>query len=390
VEPSSLTTGRATVRGEVNVAPGQGGTGVRVGGEAEVRNTGREPQVGGRADVRLRFPGGKQVGAGGEVFRGTQSGQIDTSITAAGDIGGFRAGVGATNLQDPNRRGVMFTLGGNLPGQAVEEQTCRKCRCPIVYECLEYVPPRDYEVPVTYDVEDRSRLRYYFSLDTSEDTGDSVLRDESTRMLGEVAKRVTAGASIRSVIGYASPEDNRDLPVPNEQLSLKRARRLREMLGTRLGTNVQIPEPQAGGELFGRVATIAPGSRLADAMLDVGFGDPEDVTTFLIGSDIPNPQLSKQFLDLLVRVTEPADRLRLFGIDSTSPAAPRLLAAIEQFIRNNGSGRRPWENIFAYLRFASVELGTTRQETRQEQRRTSDQLTQLNDAACRSLRSDGT
>jgi len=382
VEPSSLTTGRASVRGEINVAPGQGGTGARIGVEGEVRNTGSEPQVGGRADVRVRTPGGPQVGAGGEIFRGTRSGQIDTEINAGVDVGGVRLRIGATNVQDPSRRGGTITIGGDLPGQNVEDQTCRECRCPIVYECLEDTPPRDYEEPVTYDIEDRSRLRYYFSLDTNQDTRDSTLRGESTRMLSEVAQRVSGGARIRSVTGYASPEDNRDRPTPNEQLSMSRAQRLHDLITARLGTSVQLPEPQAGGELFGRVATITPGSRLADAMLDVGFGDPEDVTTFLIGTDIPNPQLADQFLNLLKRVTEPADRLRLFGIDSTSPAAPNLLAAINQFVRNGGRGRRPWENVFGYLRFATVELSTTRHETRMEQRRTSGSIRPLNDTVC--------
>jgi len=385
VVPSSISTGTARLRVDVNVAPA-GGTGARVGVEGQVRNTGPEPQVGGGGDIRVRTPGGTEVGVGGEVLRGTQSGQIDTSVTGGAEVdvpglGRTRISVSGTNLQD-DRRGGLIVIGGNLPGQSVQNQVCRECRCPVVYECLEDIPPRDYEEPVTYDVEDRSRLRYYFGLDTDEDTRDSVLRGESTRMLDEVARRVAAGARIVSVTGYASPEDNRDRPTPNEQLSLSRARRLHELLGRKLGARAQIPPPAAGGELFGRVATIAPGSRLADAILGVGFGDAEDVTTFLIGNDIPNPELSDQFLKLLERVTEPADRLRLFGVDSTSLAAPRLLAAIEQFIRTRGRGRRPWENVFGYLRFATVELGQTRQETRMEQRRTSGSLRPLGDSQC--------
>lgn len=382
VEPSSITTGRATVRGEVNIAPGSGGTGARIGVEAEGRNTGSEPQVGGRADVRVRLPGGQQVGVGGSVFRGTDTGTIDTEVGGGVDIGGVRVGVSGTNLQDPNRRGGQLTLGGNLPGQDVQEQTCRECRCPVVYECLEDIPPRDYEEDVTYDVEDQSRRRYYFQLDTNRDTPDPVLRAESRRMLDDLARLVGSGARIRAIVGYASPEDNRDRPTPNEQLSLSRGQRLRELLAGRLGAGVQLPEPTAGGELFGRVATIAPGSRLADAILDVGFGDPEDVTTFLIGNDIPNPDLADQFLQLLNRVSEPADRLRLFGVDTSSPAAPRLLAAIDQFVAQRGRGRRPWEGIFGFLRFATVELSQTRQETRTEQRRTSGSLTPISDAQC--------
>ncbi|HEX7112547.1 MAG TPA: DUF4157 domain-containing protein [Mizugakiibacter sp.] len=381
VVPSTLTTGRASVGVEVNVAPGQGGTGVRATIEGEARNTGSEPQVGGRGELRVRLPGGQQVGAEGEILRGTQSGQIDTSVGAGVDFGSVRVRVEATNPQDA-RRGGMVILGGNLPGQQVEDRSCRECRCPTAYQCYEDIPPRDYEVPVTYDVEQRSRLRYYFELDTNHDSHDSVLAGQSRQMLDEVARRVAAGSRIQAITGYASPEDNRERPTPNEQLSLSRARRVHDLLARRLGASAQIPAPAAGGELLGRVATIEPGSRLADAIVDVGFGDPEDVTAFLIGSDIPNPRLSEQFLALLQRITEPADRLRLFGVDASSPAAPRLLAAIQQFVRNRGRGRRPWEGIFGFLRYATVELSDTHPEHGTEQRRTTGSLTPLPDAPC--------
>jgi hypothetical protein len=387
VVPSGFTTGRATVRAEVNVAPGSGGTGVKGGIEAEVRNTGSEPQVGGRADVRVKPPGGPEVGVGGEVLKGTQTGRVDTKVGGVVEVnvpglGKKRLGVDVTNPQD-DRRGVQFTIGGNLPGQAVENKICRECRCPVVYECLEDIPPRDVKQNVEFDVEERGRLRYYFKLDTDQDTPDTVLRGESTKMLDEVARRVTAGARIASVTGYASPEDNREKPVPNQQLSLSRGKKLHDLLAARLGATQVVPEATGGGELFSRVATIAPGSSLADAITSVGFGDPDDVTAFLIGEDIPNPKLADQFLALLDRVTEPADRLRLFGVDSASPAAPRLLTAIQQFIRSKGRGKRPWEAIFGFLRYATVELSTTHKETREETHRTSGSLTPMNDTQCK-------
>ena len=382
VVPNGLTTGTATLRAEVNKAGGPGGTGVKAGVEGVLRNTGSEPQGGVKADLRLKLPGGQQVGAEGEYLRGTQTGKTDTRVGIGVEVGDKRISVEGTNLQD-DRRGGMVVFGGKLPGQDVEETTCRECRCPAVYECVEDTLPRDYEEPVTYDVEDRSRLRYYFSLDTDQDTRDAVLRAESTRALDAVAQRVAAGARVRAVTGYASPEDNRERPTPNQQLSLSRAKRLRDMLASRLGAGAQLPEPVAGGELLGRVATITPGSRLADAIVDVGFGDPEDVTAFLIGNDIPNQKLSDQFLALLQRVTEPADRLRLFGVDVSTPAAPRLLAAVEQFVRSRGRGGRPWENVFGFLRYATVELSQTHQETRKEQRRTSGSLEPMNDGQCK-------
>jgi hypothetical protein len=201
-------------------------------------------------------------------------------------------------------------------------------------------------------------------------------------MLDEVGRRVAGGAQVSAIRGFASPEDNRERPTPNEALSLSRGERVRALLTARLGSTVPLPAPEAGGELFGRVPTIAPGSRLADALLETGFGDPEDVSAFLVGDDIPNAELADQFLALLQRVTAADDRLRLFGVDSTSPAAPKLLAAMEQFIARRGRGRRPWEGIFGYLRFASVEISQTRPEKRMEDRRTRGSITPMTDAHC--------
>ncbi|HET7065488.1 MAG TPA: DUF4157 domain-containing protein [Rudaea sp.] len=386
VVPSSFSTGRVTGRVEVNKAPGASGTGVKAGVEGEVRNTGSEPQAGGRADLRVKPKDGPEFGVSGEVFKGTQSGRIDTKIGAGVEVnvpglGKTRIGVDTTNPQD-SRRSVEATLNLPLPGQSVETTTCRDCRCPVVYECVRDIPPRDVKENVEFDVEERGRLRYYFQLDTDRDTPDPVLRGESTKMLDEVARRVAAGAHVASITGYASPEDNRDKPVPNQQLSLSRGKRLHDLLAGKLGVT-PVPEASGGGELFGRVATIAPGSGLADAITSVGFGDPDDVTAFLIGEDIPNPKLADQFLALLDRVSEPADRLRLFGVDSASPAAPRLLAAIQQFVRSKGRGKRPWEGIFGFLRYATVELSTTHKESREESHRTSGSLTPMADAQCK-------
>lgn len=387
IVPSSATTGRVTVRAEVNVAPGASGTGVKGGVEGEVRNTGSEPQVGGRADVRVKPHNGPEVGVGGEVFRGTQTGRTDTKVGAGVEVdlpifGKTRIDVEATNPQDKRRFGGEIVIGGNLPGQNVENKTCRECRCPAVYECAEDIPPREVKESVDYNVDERGRLRYYFSLDTDRDTTDSVLHGESMKMLDEVAKRVAAGAHIVAITGYASPEDNREKPAPNQQLSLSRGKRVHDLLAAKLGA-AQVPEAGGGGELFGRVATITPGSKLSDAITGVGFGDADDVTAFLIGTDIPNPQLADQFLALLGRVSEPADRLKLFGIDAASPAAPRLLDAVERFIASKGRGRRPWEGIFGFLRYATVELSTMRKQTREESHTTSGSLTAMSDAQCK-------
>lgn len=381
VVPSSFSTGHVTVGADLNVAGGERGVGAHVHVEGEARNTGREPEVGGRGSVRLRLPDDTQIGARGEIFRGTESGRLDTSVGIGIGHGGLRGTVDVTNPQD-DRRGVIIGFGGDLPGQTVESRTCRICRCPVAYECYEDIPPRDEDVPVTHDVVARSRLRYYFRLDSDQDTRDATLHAQSIAMLDEVTRRVAAGATIRSITGYASPEDNREQPTPNQQLTLSRGQRVHDLLAARLTTPGAVPAPIAGGELLGQVAMAAPGSRLADALLDTGFGDPEDVSAFLFGDTIPNSQLSDQFLALLDRVTEPADRLRLFGVAASSPMAPQLLAAIEQFQRSRGRGRRPWEGLFGYLRYATVELAETHQEHGSEHQRTSGSLRRMGDALC--------
>lgn len=378
VIPKTLTTGTAKVGVDVNVADN-----VNVGVQGQVQNIGKEPQVGGSADLRIKLPNGGQIGASGGILKGTKTGDVDLQAGAGYETpGGTRIGVQVTDTPGGPAT-ITGGVGGNLPGQSVSSKTCRECRCPISYQCFEDIPPRDVPEPVTVDVVQRGRLRYYFSLDSDRDTPDPQLRGESKHTLDEVAQQVAAGSLVSSITGYASPEDNREKPEPNQKLSLSRARRLRDLLARKLGARVPLPAPMAGGELLGRVPTIAPGSSLADALRDVGFGDAEDVTQFLVGGDIPNPRLTDQFLGLLDRVTDPGERLKLFGVAADSPAAPKLLAAIEKFRKSRGRGRRPWEGIFGYLRYATVELSTTHKEPRTEQHRTSGSLTRMTEGACK-------
>lgn len=378
VVPKSATTGTAKVGVDVNVAGA-----ANVGVQGQIQNTGKEPQVGASIGGRFKVSNGGQIGVSGGASKGTETGKW----SGEGGVGyqtpgGKTVGVKASGAEGGETR-VMAGFEVPLGGQTISDKTCRECRCPVIYKCYEDIPPRDYETPTSVDVEQRGRLRYYFSLDKADDTTDPQLKGESTQTIAEVARQVAAGSRISAITGYASPEDNREKPEPNQKLSMARAQRLRDLLGQRLGSRTALPAPIAGGELLGRVPTIAPGSSLADAMLSVGFGDPEDVSQFLIGSDIPNPKLADQFVGLLDRVTEPADRLKLFGVSDSSPAAPKLLAAIEQFRKNRGRGRRPWEGIFGYLRYATVELSTTHKEPGKEQHRTSGSLASMDDGPCK-------
>jgi hypothetical protein len=233
---------------------------------------------------------------------------------------------------------------------------------------------------VEVDVTDRTRLRYYFRLNSNQDARDPALRRESTNTLDRVAQLVAAGAMVASITGHASPEADEE--TLNLDLSRTRGERLHQLIAARLGAGVSLPNPAAGGELLGRRASILPGSGLANAIIDSEFSGPEEVTDFLVGDEIENAQLADQFLALLNRVTEPADRLRLFGVDAGSPIAADLLAAIEQFIRQRGRGSRPWDRIFEFLRVAVVEVTQTRRETRTVDREISGSFRQLGDALC--------
>lgn len=380
VVPSSLTSGTATATVDINVAPERGGTGGRVQIQGEARNTGNEPQVGGRVRGTIETPSGSpDITAGGEIFAGTETGQLETQVGGGVRIGGTSITLGVTNPQD-RRRGVMLGVGRSFGGPEVQEDICRECVCPVAYDCLEDIPPRAYEEEVPFTTHERSRFRYYFQYNTSRDARSPGLRAESTRSMDRLVQTVSSGAEISSIRGYASPEAGE--ATRNLELSTQRAERLREIVALRLGQNTAIPASEPGGELLGSVPTITPGSGLSDAILDTGFGDAEDVSSFLFGQEIADDQLADQFLALLGRVTEPVDRLRLFGISENSPTAGQLLAAIEQFIARRGRGRRPWERVFEFLRFATVEVIETVQGTRTEERRTRGSLRPMGEALC--------
>ena len=380
VVPSSITSGTATARVDVNIAPEQGGTGGRVQVEGEARNTGSEPQVGGRVAGTIETPSGSpNVTASGEIFVGTETGQIDTRVGGGVRVGDTTISIDSTNPQD-DRRAITFGVGGTFGGPPVQREVCRECNCPIVYDCLEDILSRSFEEQVPITINERSRFRYYFRLNTSRDARSSRLRAESTRSIDHLVQAVNNGAEILSIKGFASPEAGE--ATRNQELSVLRGERLREIIVQRLGQGVSIPASEPGGELLGSRPTITPGSGLSDAILDTGFGDAEDVSSFLFGDEIENNQLADHFLELLDRVPEPEDRLRLFGIAEDSPVSVQLLAAIEQFIALGGHGSRPWERVFEFLRFATVEVNETRQEMHTEQRQTRGSLRTLGQALC--------
>ncbi|HET7501249.1 MAG TPA: DUF4157 domain-containing protein [Kofleriaceae bacterium] len=382
VTPSTLTTGTVSGRLDLNISPQAGGPGARLGLGVLGRNTGSEPQLGGSADLRLRIPGVPDLGLSFDVLRGMQTGQIDTELRGGVDLGGgFTLGGSGTNLQDA-RRGGQLIFGGDLPGERVEERICRVCRCPVVYDCIENVPSREYTEQVPGIVTDRRTLRYYFRLDTT-DTIDARtnpdLAAESQHTLDEVARLVGDGWTMMSIWGYASPEAIE--LEHNEPLSQHRAERLQTLLTTRLGTGAQVPTGIGGGELLGRLPSAQPDSQLSDAIRRSGFSGPEDLSLFLFGDEIPNDQLADQFLGLL-NATPADQRTLLFGVPADSPLAARLTTAINLFIARRGRGRRPWEALFQYLRIATVELAHPRTVMHDEIRHTSGSVRQLPRSEC--------
>lgn len=380
VVPSSLTAGTVSLTADLNVAPGDSGFGGRARLRGQADNTGDELRVGGSLDGTLETPAGSpNVTGRGEASVGIDSGRVDTGIGIGLDINGTNLRLDTQNIHD-DRRGFTIGIGGTFGGPRVRRDTCRKCECPVVYDCFEDIPPRRFEEEVSHTVNERSRFRYYFQLNTSRDTRSQQLRAESNRSLDRLVLAVQNGAEISSVRGFASPEAGE--ATRNSELSTLRGERLREILMQRLGQTTTIPNAEVGGELLGSAATIAPGSGLGDALLDTGFGDAEDVSNFLFGDEIENSQLDDQFLNLLNRIPERADRLRLFGIAESSPIANRLNTSIDQFIASGGRGDRPWERVFEFLRFASVEIIESRQETRTESRTTRGSLRSIGEAPC--------
>jgi hypothetical protein len=382
LRPSSLTTGAATVTAGVNVAPGEGRPGVRVEVEGEARNTGTEPEIVGRGRARVDVGGGTSIVGTGEVTGGLESGRVRGSAgggvrlpggtTITGQVTGLGGDVGGT-----------IGIGGTLGGPTVSREVCRECVCPTAYECIEDVLPRSYEEEEQYDVTDTSRLRYYFRLNSTDDTRNPALRAESRRLVGELTRLLGEGWTVAAVNGYASPEAEE--AAVNRSLSEARARRLHEVLAPQLPVGTALPQPEGRGELLGARATILPGATIADAVADAGFTSPEEASVLLVGDEVLTPDLAAQFLDLFSRLPEPGDRLALFGVAEGTPLAAQLLAAIEVFVRARGRGHRPWERIFEYLRFANVEVSRVRSVTRTETRTTRGSVRQTGETVCRSF-----
>ena len=283
-------------------------------------------------------------------------------------------------------RGTTFGVGVggtlDIPSPRREE-VCRQCLCPAParkYRCLEDVPPRDVPTQETVEVTRQPEFRYYFRLNRTAPSTDPSLSARSESNLAAVASQVTAGGRVTLIFGYASPEATER---HNADLSLARATRLRDLVRSRLATGAELPEPAAGGELLGRRPRATPSSRLGDVITRSGFRSAEDLSFLLLGEEIPNPELARQFLSLFAALPEPADRLALFGLAADDPIRDEVLAAVDRFVRSGGRGPRPWERVFQYLRFGAVRVTRTETIEQTGSRRDPGSLDPMSDADCR-------
>ena len=283
-------------------------------------------------------------------------------------------------------RGIVGGLDVGVPFDIPSprrEEECRQCLCPAParkYRCVEGVPPRDVPTRETVEVTRAPEFRYYFRLDRTTPSTDPSLSTRSESNLAEVASQVAAGGRVTLIFGYASPEASER--EHNVDLSMRRATRLRDLLRSRLGTGAELPEPVAGGELLGSRPAPTPSSRLGDVITRSGFRSAEDLSYLLLGEEIPNPELSQQFLSLFAALPEPADRLALFGLAADDPIRDEVLAAVDRFVRSGGRGTRPWERVFQYLRFGVVRVTRTEQVPQAGTRHEPGSFEALPDAHC--------
>jgi hypothetical protein len=283
-------------------------------------------------------------------------------------------------IHDPTRGdSFLVTARSRSSIPQIDRDTCRTCICPrrLAYSCWEDHPENTHpeDVQVTRTLE----LRYYFAWNSSEQESEAeYLRDASRRNFRKAADLLRTGRyQILMITGYASPEGaeaatpaTRSGFAGNQPLSDARAtstaRRLRTFLNDQGLANVTVPASAGGaGELLGRRPAPSPSSQLNEIMSDAGFHDAEEISVFLMGSEIGNRDLESQFRALLSdpRMT-PDLQMELFGLEHNDPARPQVTAAVAAFLATpRGTTSRPWDGIFRLFRYGVVFLRGTETET---------------------------
>ncbi len=268
-------------------------------------------------------------------------------------------GFGQVGGESGSGGGIGLRVPFGVPERPRRER-CFQCFCPPakpVYECSRYTFPGFEQQPI--EIQQSHEYRYYFYLDRADrQSEESDLRTQSNANLDAVERAVTdRQARVLDIVGYASPEATER---HNETLSEARGQELHDRLERRLGGGVSLPPARGAGELLGNRPAPTPSSRLGDIITEHGFRDAEDLSFLLLGEEIPNRELTTQFLSLFDALPDAADRLALFGLSDSDPVAPRVLATVETFIRSRGRGSpRPWERIFRLLRVGVARVAWT-------------------------------
>jgi len=264
-----------------------------------------------------------------------------------------------------------FAGGGSiktpLPWEKkVEKPKCYHCFCPPAvrkYECIEDTLPREEKIKKKVAVPYRKQYRYYFRLDKTEPSEERSLRNKSNANLSALAAEVKAGGIVVSIFGYASPEAKEK--EHNDDLSRRRAIKMKKLIRARVGKGVTLPEPFGMGELLGHTPTTAPSSRLADiARPGRLFHKAEE--QLLFGREISNKELRTEFILLFKKLKTPRERLALFGLTEKDPLAKRVLKKIKRFMRSRKGAYRPWEGIFRLLRISIATVKKVKMEDRFE------------------------
>ena len=314
----------------------------------------------------------------------TTKDKLDLSLGTG--IGDLTLQVNTSDLLDPNRRAVIFSVGGNLPGPEVRQEGCYDCFCPQpvpLYRCWEEKsPPEQPSKLQPADDEPEEEFRFYFEVNSSSLSllrMRNDLRGQSLKTLHELEERLEVGAEVISIYGYASPEVGEKY---NKDLSARRAKSVKEELERFLSKkkiSTKLPPAEGVGELLGNVPP-GKGSHLRDIPAEAkGELAPEITTQFLPGEfvgkrnirEIDDPKLADEFTGLFkqfdITSNEGKEKiLAIFGLKNDNSEISRsALGAIESFLKRKGAGTpfvpprrisRELDEVFQFLRIAIVRV----------------------------------
>lgn len=279
------------------------------------------------------------------------------SVRGGISLGRWTIGVRTGRVGDQGQDFMVTLDYGRDTTPEVPRCERRTCICPPphrIYTCDNLQQEDDTPAPEPTPLPDQDIQHYFEWNSTQEPTGEPDLISANQANLAEVVRQVAAGSTIVSIRGYASPEGGER--AINETLALNRGVAWRNLIRAQVPAGTSLPVDIGRGELLGAAPAPEPGSHLVDVIRSHGFQSAAELTGHLIGAEFSNRDLSNEFLGLFREVTDRSQRLTLFGLTEASPLANRVIESVDQFVANNGRGRRPWERIFQMFRMATVKL----------------------------------